>query len=159
MAKFAQGKYKVKNPAKYVGSGMPIYRSSWELVFCQFCDNNENIVKWASEPIRLPYISPVTGKKTTYVPDFIVVYRDKNNTTKAELIEIKPRSQSVIEGKMNDGQRLVVANNHAKWAVATAWAKQNGLTFRVINEDQIFHQGVKKPRVAKPKIPKITRRK
>ena len=159
MAKFAQGKYKVKNPAKYVGVGEPTYRSSWELTFMQFADNNEHIINWASEPVRIPYRHPLTGKMTTYVPDFIITYRTKDNTVKAELIEIKPRTQSVVEGKMNENQRAVVAINYCKWDAASKWAKQNGLTFRVINEDQIFHQGVKKPRVAKPKIPKITRRK
>lgn len=120
----------------------------------QFCDNNEHIINWASEPVRIPYRHPLTGKMTTYVPDFIITYRTKDNTVKAELIEIKPRSQSVVEEKMNEGQRAVVAVNYCKWDAASRWAKQNGLTFRVINEDQIFHQGTKKPakpRVAKPR--------
>jgi len=33
MGKFAQGKYKVKNPEKYVGTKEPTYRSSWEFMF------------------------------------------------------------------------------------------------------------------------------
>ena len=159
MAKFAQGKYKVKNPHKYVGNGSPIFRSSWEYTFMQFCDNNDHIVNWASEPVRIHYRHPLTGKMTTYVPDFIITYRTKDNTVKAELIEIKPRTQSVIEGKMNENQRAVVAINYCKWDAASRWAKQNGLSFRVINEQDIFHQGTKKPKVAKPKIPKPMRRK
>jgi hypothetical protein len=79
-----------------------------------------------------------------YVPDFIVVYRGPQNTTKAELIEIKPKNQSVLAENMKDSQRATVAINHCKWAAAQAWAKQNGLGFRVINEEMIFHQGRKK---------------
>ena len=79
-----------------------------------------------------------------YVPDFLVTYRGPNNTTKAELIEIKPKKQSLIESKMSANERAIVAVNYAKWDAATKWAKRNGLTFRVINEDMIYHQGSKK---------------
>jgi len=144
MAKFQQGLFEVKNAEKYVGNGKPRFRSSWERVFMEFCDNNENVLQWASEPLRIPYRNPLTGKMTTYVPDFLITYRSPNNTVKAELIEIKPRKQSVIEGKMNDNARAIVAVNYAKWSQATKFAKQYGMTFRVINEDMMFHQGGKK---------------
>jgi hypothetical protein len=144
MAKFAQGAYTVKNADKYVGRGFPRYRSSWEWAFMNFCDSNENIIQWASEPVRIPYRHPLTGKMTMYVPDFIVTYRGPNNTTRAELIEIKPKGQSIIEEKMKSRDRAVIAINYAKWDVAYKWAKQHGLTFRVLTENDIFHQGGKK---------------
>ena len=144
MANFRQGSYRVQNPNKYVGKGMPRYRSGWELTFMMFCDNNENVLNWASEPLTIPYRNPITGKMTVYVPDFLVTYRGPNNTTRGELIEIKPKKQSIIESKMNNQQAAVVAVNYAKWHVATIWAQQHGLTFRVITEEQIFHQGGKK---------------
>jgi len=143
MAKFAQGVYTVKNAGKYVGRGEPRYRSSWENVFMNFCDTNENIMQWASEPVRIPYRHPLTGKMTIYVPDFIVTYRGPNNTTRAELIEIKPKSQSIIEDRQSQRDRAIVAVNYCKWAAAQAWCKQNGLTFRIITEDQIFRNGRK----------------
>jgi hypothetical protein len=34
--------------------------------------------------------------------------------------------------------------NQAKWEAATAWCRQKGLKFRVINETDIFHQGSKR---------------
>jgi hypothetical protein len=143
MAKFAQGVYTVKNAGKYAGRGEPRYRSSWENVFMNFCDTNENIMQWASEPVRIPYRHPLTGKMTIYVPDFIVTYRGPNNTTCAELIEIKPKSQSIIEDRQSQRDRAIVAVNYCKWAAAQAWCKQNGLTFRIITEDQIFRNGRK----------------
>ena len=146
MANFAQGPYTVLNGQKYVGRGVPRYRSSWEWAFMQFCDNNENIIQWASEPVRIPYRHPLTGKMTTYVPDFIVTYRGPNNTTRAELIEIKPKKQSMIEDKMNSRDRAIVAINYCKWAAAQSWCKANGLAFRIITEDDIFHQGGSKKR-------------
>ena len=143
MAKFAQGQYTVKDSTKYVGRSEPRYRSSWEWAFMNFCDTNEHIMQWASEPVRIPYRHPLTGKMTTYVPDFIVTYRGPNNTTRAELIEIKPKKQSLIEDKMNSRDRAVVAINYAKWDAAQKWCKANGLTFRIITEDQIFKNGKK----------------
>jgi len=32
----------------------------------------------------------------------------------------------------------------AKWEAAKAWCKQRGIIFRVINENDIFHNGKKK---------------
>jgi hypothetical protein len=109
-----------------------------------FLDSNDNVLQWASESISIPYRNPITGKQSMYVPDFLVTYRGRNNTTVAELIEIKPKKQSLIESRMNDRDRAIVAVNYSKWDAATKWARKNGLTFRVINEDQIYHQGAKK---------------
>jgi hypothetical protein len=60
---------------------------------------------------------------------------------RAELIEIKPKKQSVIESKMNSRDRAIVAINYAKWDAATKWARRNGLTFRVITEQDMFANG------------------
>jgi hypothetical protein len=144
MPNFRQGVYTCKNLDKYVGRNKPRYRSGWEMTFMMFLDSNDNIVQWASESISIPYRNPITGKQSMYVPDFFVTYRSRDNTTRAEIIEIKPKKQSLIESKMSDRDRAVVAVNYAKWDAATKWCRRNGLTFRVINEDQIFHQGSKK---------------
>ena len=138
MSKFAQGLYTIKNAAKYVGKGTPRYRSGWEHAFMRFLDNNEHVVNWASESISIPYRNPVTGKQSMYVPDFIITYRNKNNQLVAELVEIKPKKQSVIESKMTARDGAIVAVNYAKWDAATKWARRNGLTFRVITEDDMF---------------------
>lgn len=103
-----------------------------------FCDTNDHILEWASEPIRIPYRNPLTGKQTTYVPDFLVRYRDKNNKIRTELIEIKPDDQSYLKEGMNSKQRALVALNHAKWEMARKWCKQQGIHFRVIGKNDIF---------------------
>jgi hypothetical protein len=144
MPNFRQGNYLVRNPGKYVGKGTPRYRSGWELTFMMFLDSNDNVLQWASESISIPYRNPLTGKQSVYIPDFLVTYRGRNNTTIAELIEIKPKKQSLLESKATDRDRAIVALNYAKWDAATKWSRRNGLTFKVINEDQIYHQGSKK---------------
>lgn len=137
--KFSRGIYKPKNPEKYIGNKYPIYRSSWEQTFCMFCDNNPSIQQWASESIKIPYRDPLTGKSTIYVPDFLIVYIDKNMKSHAELIEIKPANQTLKErvGRNAYNQAQFV-KNQAKWAAATQWAKQHGIRFRIITENEIF---------------------
>ena len=141
MSRWAQGNYVIINREKYAGNGTPRYRSGWELSFMKFCDTNDHVLQWASESIAIPYRHPLTGKVTQYIPDFLITYRNRDNTMRAELIEIKPKSQSVIESKMNSRDRAVVAINYSKWDAATKWARKNGLTFRVITENDMFHNG------------------
>ena len=144
MSHWAQGPYTVINGAKYVGRGTPRYRSGWELSFMKFCDTNDHVLQWASESIAIPYRHPITGKVTQYIPDFLITYRTRDNTMRAELIEIKPKKQSVIESKASQRDRAAVVVNYAKWAAAHQWCKRQGLVFRVLTEDDIFHQGRKK---------------
>ena len=141
MAKWAQGSYTITNPAKYIGRGTPRYRSGWEHAFMRFCDTNEHVLQWASESINIPYRHPLTGKQTIYVPDFLVVYRTKNNTVRAEVVEIKPSGQSAITENQNGKERAIVAVNYAKWDAAQKWCQRQGLTFRVITEKDMFHNG------------------
>jgi hypothetical protein len=143
MSKFAQGAYVVKNKQKYVGRGTPRYRSGWEHAFMRFLDNNDNILQWASESISIPYRNPITGKQSIYVPDFLITYKNRNNQMIAEVIEIKPKKQSVVESKMKANERAVVAVNYAKWDSATKWCRKQGLLFRVITEDDMFRNGNK----------------
>lgn len=144
MAKWAQGIYEVKNSAKYMGLKKPKYRSSWELAFCTFCDNNNSILKWASESIQIPYRNPLTGKQTIYIPDFFIQYITKNNQVISELIEIKPKKQTFIESKrVSARDRAAIVINHAKWEQANHWCKKMGITFRVLTEQELFHTGKK----------------
>jgi hypothetical protein len=143
--KFAQGGYQIKNPEKYVGSKLPYCRSSWETTFCMFCDNNPAIQEWASEPVKIPYQDPLTGKHTVYVPDFLISYVDSNMKKHVELIEIKPVNQTLKErvGK-NPYNQAQFVKNMAKWDAATKWSRSRGIKFRVINEGDIFSNTSKK---------------
>jgi hypothetical protein len=97
MAKWMQGVYTVRNKEKYAGNKPPRYRSSWEMMFCQFCDNNPSVLQWASESIQIPYFNPIKGRATIYIPDFFIVYVDKDGRNHAELIEIKPQKETTME--------------------------------------------------------------
>jgi len=145
MPKFAQGHFEIKNPSKYVGTRKPLARSSWEFVFMRMLDEHDGVEKWASESVQIPYRDPLTGKHTIYVPDFFIVYNDKNGKKHAELVEVKPASQTLREqvGKSLYNQEQYI-KNLAKWEAASAWCRQKGIKFRVVNESDIFHQGKKR---------------
>lgn len=145
MSKFHQGKYQVKNPQKYAGGGSPTFRSSWEYTFMCFCDDNPNVLSWASEPVRISYQHPITGKLTTYVPDFVIIYVDAAGQKHAELIEIKPSSQSSPDLARKRNDQAQVAINYAKWDAASKWAQKKGMRFRILNEGDIY-SNTKKPK-------------
>jgi len=138
-SKYSQGIYKIQNPEKYVGNRAPRYRSSWEHTFMMFCDNNPSVQQWSSESVKIPYRDPLTGKQTVYVPDFLIVYLDRNLRRHAELVEIKPANQMLKErvGKNMYNQAQYV-KNMAKWEAAGKWAQNQGIKFRVINEKDLF---------------------
>jgi len=139
MANWAKGKFTIHNAHKYVGNKAPTYRSSWEMAFMRFADNHPNVLYWSSEPIRIPYKNPLTGKQSHYVPDFLLVYADKNGKQYSELIEIKPAAQSPDHpGGKGARNKLAMIVNYAKWESARAWCKQNQIKFRVLTEHDIY---------------------
>lgn len=144
-SRWARGKYTVRNPEKYVGKNQPTYRSSWEWHFMRFCDSDARILKWASESISIPYKDPFTNKQTIYVPDFFIQYSDKNGKMQYELIEVKPQNQTLFEkvGK-NKNNQLQWAKNQVKWRAANEWCARQKIKFRVINEHDLYHLGMRK---------------
>ena len=137
--KFQQGIFTPNNPTKYVGKRAPRYRSGWELAVMRMADAHPNVIAWGSETHRIPYRNPITGKQTTYVPDFLMVYEDKNKNKKAEMIEVKPSGQTLGEARGMQQKAAAVANQ-AKWEAARAWCKNQGLGFRVITEREIYNK-------------------
>jgi hypothetical protein len=111
----------------------------------RFCDNNDNILKWASEAIQIPYRDPLTNRNTVYVPDFFIQYIDKDGRMLTELIEVKPANQTLLEkvGR-NKNNQMQYVKNQAKWQAAQAWCKSQGIKFRVLNETDLFANSTRK---------------
>ena len=103
-----------------------------------FLDENQHITHWASEAISIPYRNPLTGKMSMYIPDFFVVYENKFHQIKAEIIEVKPKSQTALTEAKSRQDKAHAIVNQAKFLAAKAYCKQNGYVFRVITEDSIF---------------------
>jgi hypothetical protein len=144
MSKYAQGVYQVINPAKYIGKGMPRYRSSWEYSVMAMCDNNPAITQWAVEAIHVNYRNPFTGKNTIYVPDFFVMFVDASGQTHGEVWEIKPSKETSLEeaGRSPRAQAAAILNM-AKWEAARAYCAAQNLKFRIITEHDLWASGKK----------------
>jgi Holliday junction resolvase-like predicted endonuclease len=70
---------------------------------------------------------------------------DKNGKKHAEMVEVKPASQMTMEkaGRSMAKKKQVVINQ-AKWEAANAYARQRKIRFRVVSEEQLFHNGTRK---------------
>jgi hypothetical protein len=62
----------------------------------------------------------------------------------AEVVELKPSTQTNLTEARSIRDRASVALNHAKWQAANHWCQKNGMKFRVITEMDLFHQGKKR---------------
>lgn len=145
------GKFIPRNPQKYAGNPNNImFRSTWELSVMKFFDSSTSVIKWASEEVKIPYVSPLDGLVHNYYPDFIVIYTDKAGALQKDLVEVKPASQSLAERAKSDRDKAALLVNLAKWKFAEQWAKQRGMNFRVITEHSIFKQKEKTVKAPKP---------
>jgi hypothetical protein len=135
---YVHGEFKPTAPDKYVGTYPIYFRSSWEFKLMKMLDTHPNIINWASESIKIPYINPFTNKYSVYVPDFLIISEDKNGNRKAEIIEVKPLKETTMEEAKGAKDKAAVALNSVKWKAATEWAKHHGMSFRVMTENHIF---------------------
>ena len=103
-----------------------IYRSMWERRFMIYCDRSENILKWDSESIHIPYVSPKDDRTHNYYPDFYIKYKNVEGKTVEKIIEIKPKWQTSW------------GVNRAKWRAARLYCIEQGYEFQVLTEKELF---------------------
>jgi hypothetical protein len=136
---YASGRFIPQNPQKYVGNaGKIMFRSSWEYAFMKWLDQNAAILRWGSEELAIPYISPLDNRPHRYFPDIIVLYKHQDGSVRKEIVEIKPYKETVATPRMSDRDKQALVVNQAKWDAATKFATQMGMTFRVITEKTMF---------------------
>jgi len=145
-----KGRFTPKNPRKYKGViNKIVYRSSWERMFMEFCDDNPNVLEWNSEGIVIPYISPLDGITHRYFVDFWIRMRNSEGKIVDKIIEIKPHKETLPPVKRNGGRQTArylqecktFAKNQAKWNAARDFARRNGIEFVVVDE---YGLGIKK---------------
>jgi hypothetical protein len=139
-----RGKFTPKNPQKYVGDNSNvIYRSSYELKFMKWCDLNDNILKWNSEEIVVPYISPMDNKIHRYFVDFTIQVKSKNGDVKTYMIEVKPfrftQEPQIPKRKSKQFLNEVIQwnVNQAKWESASKFASERGWQFMLVTEKDL----------------------
>lgn len=138
-----QGKYHPKNPQKYIGDASNIiFRSLWERTVMMYLDNNSNVLRWASEEIAIPYVSPLDSKVHRYFPDFLVIAKHEKYGTVTMLLEVKPEKETIPPVKRNGKKFLAemstYATNMAKFEAAEKYCKEKNWEFKVLTEKDIF---------------------
>lgn len=139
--RFRQGVFVPINRDKFIGT-KAFYRSGLELKFMRFCDSNPNVLKWGSENVVVPYISPLDNKVHRYFVDNFVTIKE-NNTITRYLIEIKPDRQTrppVTKYKKKEHliyEQATYAVNSAKWEAARKICNQKGWQFLIITEKHL----------------------
>lgn len=132
------------------------FRSSWERRLCSFCDEQENVLAYGSEIVKIPYYSIQDGKTHTYITDFVMITKCRDGSVKKFIIEVKPESQTarldengnVImpkPPKRPTQKRLaawqerckVIERNNEKWTAARDYCYKQGFIFKIITEKEL----------------------
>jgi len=161
-----QGYYKVQHPEKYIGDPtLIIYRSSWELSFLRWCDFSPSIIRFSSEPTKIPYYDRVSKLEEckrqgldpnnpknwvikNYNIDFWIEIRKDENTTERIIVEIKPSNKlkkpippgenaSLKEQRRFNIDAKEFLINEAKFESANAFAKKHNMRFCVFTENSL----------------------
>ena len=134
---------KIKNYHKYLGDYNNIwYRSSWELKFLHWCDTNPGIIKFSSEEIVVPYLSPKDNKIHRYFVDALIKTKDITGNINTYLIEIKPYCQTIPPKERRKTQTylnevMLWGINNAKWEAAKKMCDIKGWQFKIITEKEL----------------------
>jgi hypothetical protein len=139
-----KGRYSPKNPGKYKGDPTGIiYRSLWERKLMVYLDENKSIIQWSSEEIAIPYISPLDNRYHRYFPDFYIKAVDKNGNIVEQLLEVKPRKETVEPTKKKRITKQYITEvttwgkNQAKWKAAEEYCLDRGWQFKLITEKEL----------------------
>lgn len=127
-----------------------------------YLDDNPLVVRWASEPVPVQYLNPITNleyckknglntkdpknwKLSNYFTDFWMELKQSDGSVKKIFIEIKPHSQTQPPKTVNESAPLkeqkrfikeaqTYAVNHAKWTAAKKYFNERGCDFVVFTE-------------------------
>jgi hypothetical protein len=141
-----KGRYKPINPSKYKGDPTGIvYRSLLERRFMVYCDTKDHILEWNSEEVVIPYKSPIDNRYHRSFVDFWIRYRDKHGQIRANLIEVKPYSQTFEPKKLTSSKPtrrylnevMTWGVNQAKWKAATEYCLDRNWEFKILTEKEL----------------------
>jgi hypothetical protein len=141
-----KGRYKPINPSKYKGDPTGIvYRSLLERRFMVYCDTKDHILEWNSEEVVVPYKSPIDNRYHRYFVDFWIRYRDKHGQIRANLIEVKPYSQTFEPKRLTASKPtrrylnevMTWGVNQAKWKAATEYCLDRNWEFKILTEKEL----------------------
>jgi hypothetical protein len=156
--KYKQGIFYPKNKDKVVklnAKGGLFYRSGLEHKMMIYFDNNEKIINWGAEHLRIPYqktewVSESQEYKTTehtYYPDFYYELKREDGTVSKVVAEVKPMSETT-EPKMSQNPTAkqmknfeyalkMYNKNLSKWNYMIEYCNRKGFKFIIITEETL----------------------
>ena len=142
---YKQGFFRPTNPKKYIGDPTNIvYRSGWEKNVMDWADTNTNVIRWASEEVVIPYVSPIDNRTHRYYVDFYVEAVGRDGETRKMLLEVKPDAQTQEPKRQQRKTKRYITEvmtwgvNQAKWKAAENYCQEKGWEFRLITERELF---------------------
>ena len=139
-----KGKFKPKYPEKYIGDPTNvIYRSLWEMRLMRYFDQHPGILKWGSEELQIPYVSPIDNRIHRYFPDFIIQTKNQDGSINTTVIEVKPYAQTKEPDRNQPKSRRYIKEvytwgvNQAKWKAAEDYCKDRRWQFKIMTEKEI----------------------
>jgi len=107
-----------------------------------WADRDNQVVKWCSEEIVVPYFDPVKQRMRRYFVDFAMVVKTNNHGIKKYLVEVKPDKETRPPiGKRKTKQLneaiMTYTTNKAKWEAAEVFAQRNGMEFIILTEKHL----------------------
>lgn len=136
---FKSGVYRPKNFRKF-GETSCVYRSSYELDFLKWCDNNKKVLQIHYEKVVIPYKCKTDEKIHKYYVDCKIKYLESSGP-KTYLIEIKPFKQTLPPkpSKRKKRQTIITEQynwlkNTSKWTSAKQYCKSKGWRWCIMTE-------------------------
>jgi len=109
-----------------------------------YCDKTKAILKWSSEEIIIPYISPLDGRVHRYFPDFYIKMIDKNGRVREKIIEVKPEAQTKPPKTPKRKTKSYInavrtwGVNEAKWKAANIFCDDRNYEFDILTERHLY---------------------
>lgn len=141
-------KFVPKNKNKYIGNfNQIIARSTWELKFFNWCDNNPNVLKWNSEGLIISYFDSQQNKWRKYYTDVYMELVNKDGEIKKYVVEIKPKKETKPPRKSKNkskktiiNEQITYQNNQDKWFAAKDYCSKHGFKFIILTEKELFNK-------------------
>lgn len=166
-----QGYYYPANKQKYIGDPtLIVYRSSWEYSFCKWCDHTPSVLRWSSEPVKVPYYdrvskldeckkyglnpnNPANWVVKNYNTDFWVEIKKADETIEKWFIEVKPKKNlfkpkpvakdaPLKEQKSFNRRAKEYLINEAKFSAMKEWSEKRNAKFYIFTEEQLKKFGI-----------------
>jgi len=114
-----------------------------------WCDNTDNVLRWSSETIKVPYYDTVKKKQRLYYVDNYVEILE-GTKVKKYLIELKDHKETKKPDPRSKKKKATLVmeqsqwiTNCCKWKSCKAFAEKNDMEFLLFAHDKSGFSSVK----------------